>query len=230
MPEEKKPSAGGAEQAKSPMDEFRKRWGIRFLGIYCVLVVSLLIYLVTAFMPVTADSIMLESTSAASGEVVVSQPEAAEDKGERTEPVGVFGRTVDLNLALHLIAMMAIMGGLGGATYMAYSFAKHLGKEDYDPHWTWWVIIRPFTGAAFGTIFYVVLRGLIMPQAESLTNVNLYGLMAFSGLAGMFSKQAIVWLGDVFDHMLKRFPTSDKDGNANSKTKPPKEGGNADTP
>jgi hypothetical protein len=191
MPEEKKTGSGDAVKKESAIDELRERWGIRFLGVYCILVVSLLIYLVTVFMPVAADGTATDSLPA----------------GGVTEQIHIFGRTVDLDLALHLIAMMAIMGGLGGATYMAYSFAKHLGTKDYDPNWTWWVIIRPFTGAAFGTVFYVVLRGLIMPQVESLNDVNMYGLMAFSGLAGMFSKQAVVWLGGVFDQMLKKFPS-----------------------
>lgn len=215
MPEEKKPGAGDAGKRKLAIDELRKRWGIRFLGVYCILLVSLLIYLVTAFVPIAADGTAQESLPTGSGV---------------TEPIHLFGRTADLDLALHLIALMAIMGGLGGATYMAYSFAKHLGTKDYDPNWTWWVIIRPFTGASFGTIFYIVLRGLIMPQAESLNGVNMYGLMAFSGLAGMFSKQAVVWLGGVFDQMLKKFPTKDNDGSADHGTEPAQKGGKTDTP
>ena len=39
--------------------------------------------------------------------------------------------------------------------------------------------------------------------AES-KDVSLFGILAFSGLSGMFSKQAIEWLRRIFDQMFRQ--------------------------
>ena len=39
--------------------------------------------------------------------------------------------------------------------------------------------------------------------AES-KDVSLFGILAFSGLVGMFSKQAIEWLRQIFDQIFRK--------------------------
>ncbi|MFC2078790.1 hypothetical protein ACFLSZ_02300 [Candidatus Bipolaricaulota bacterium] len=179
----------------------KRQWGIRLLGLYCILVVSLLIYLMTAFMPVPETN--------APGEIVL-------------KAASLFGRTLpQLPLEIQLVVMVAIVGALGGAIYMAYSFARHVGTDDFDAHWTWWTVIRPFSGGAMGTFFYVIVRGLMLPRVTSLDQINVFGLLSFSGLAGMFSKQAVIWLSKTFDQMLGRLHGGTKTDNVDHRKDPP---------
>lgn len=70
--------------------------------------------------------------------------------------------------------------------------------------WLWWYLLRPFIGAALGTILYLIVRGLLFSTAAEAKAINLFGILAFAGLAGMFSKQAIEWLRKIFDQMFQR--------------------------
>ena len=56
---------------------------------------------------------------------------------------------------------------------------------------------------ALAVLVYFVLRGgLIMPSTGA-GSLSPYGVAAFSGLAGMFSKQATDKLREVFENLFK---------------------------
>ena len=42
--------------------------------------------------------------------------------------------------------------------------------------------------------------------------MSLFGILAFSGLAGMFSKQAIEWLRQIFDQMFRKLTNVEAQG------------------
>jgi hypothetical protein len=167
---------GGEMEAKGPAPMKPLTRGL--LGVYCLLLIGGLLYLVIAFLP-------------AAGE------------GE----LGPF----PLGPETRLILLVALVGALGACIHMATSFAFFAGKSELSESWLWWYLLRPFIGAALATILYLVVRGLLFSTAAEARMVNLFGLLAFAGLAGMFSKQAIEWLRQVFDQMFRRLSDVEKD-------------------
>jgi hypothetical protein len=61
----------------------------------------------------------------------------------------------------------------------------------------------PFIGAALALIFYLAIRGGFLTEATTGADINLYGLVAISGLVGMFSKQATNKLSELFTTLFK---------------------------
>ena len=110
-----------------------------------------------------------------------------------------------------LILLVALVGALGASIHMGTSFALFAGKSELAGDWLWWYLLRPFLGAALGTILYLIVRGLLFSGTADAKAINLYGILAFSGLAGMFSKQAIEWLRQVFDQMFRRLSDVEKE-------------------
>jgi len=47
-------------------------------------------------------------------------------------------------------------------------------------------------------------RLVAFSSAAESKDVSLFGILAFSGLAGMFSKQAIEWLRQIFDQIFRK--------------------------
>ena len=103
-----------------------------------------------------------------------------------------------------LLLLVVIAGALGACIHMATSFALFAGKSELAASWLWWYLLRPPIGAALGTVLYLVVRGVMFSTAADAEAVNTFGALAFAGLAGMFSKQAIEWLRQVFDQMFRR--------------------------
>ena len=155
------------------------------LGIYCLLFIILLLYLLISILPPSLDS--------------------------NAEVVSLFGGRLGLGQEARLLLLVALAGALGACIHMATSFALFAGKSELAMSWLWWYLLRPFIGAALGTILYLVVRGVMFSTAADSRAVNLFGVLAFSGLAGMFSKQAIEWLRQVFDQMFRRLSDVEKE-------------------
>ncbi|MGH9363373.1 MAG: hypothetical protein ACRD2T_15795, partial [Thermoanaerobaculia bacterium] len=86
------------------------------------------------------------------------------------------------------------------------SFTSYVGNRKFASSWTWWYILRIPVGAALALLFYFVLRGGLLPAGTLKTetgDINLFGIISFSGLAGLFSKQAVDKLGEVFDTLFR---------------------------
>ena len=68
--------------------------------------------------------------------------------------------------------------------------------------------MRPFIGSALALIFYIVIRGGIVSfdsggmSPDNLT-VNPFGIMTVACLAGLFSKQAIDKLREIFENIFQ---------------------------
>ena len=57
-------------------------------------------------------------------------------------------------------------------------------------------ILLPITGALLGLIFYITIRGGIVPQAP-IKDTSPFGFVALSALVGLFSVQAALKLQEV---------------------------------
>ena len=165
--------------AQTPqMNPIRKN----LLGGYCLVLTVLVLYLIIALLPAPLSG----------------------SAGGQTAAAVLFGAKVDVGVETRLLLLVALVGALGASIHMATSFTFFAGKLQLNASWLWWYLLRPFIGAAVAIILYFVVRGVLFATTAESKDVSLFGILAFSGLAGMFSKQAIEWLRQIFDQMFRK--------------------------
>ena len=113
-----------------------------------------------------------------------------------------------------LLLMIAIVGSLASLVELIRAFTKYSGRGELSQRWTWWYALRPVQGAALAVIVYFALRGGLL-GVDNTKPLNPYGLAAFAGLVGLFTRHAVTKLSDVFDTMFGK-PAED----ANIQPKP----------
>jgi hypothetical protein len=154
------------------------------LGCGLIVVALLLAYLFVCLWP----SKFTENTTGAADQVV-----------ELLWTARVF--TISADVRLLMVVMLA--GGLGSFVHTATSFGDFVGNEKLSRSWLWWYILKPFIGMVLAVIFYLVIRGGFLSTGADAGKLNIYGITALAGLAGMFSKQATDKLSEVFDALFR---------------------------
>ena len=111
---------------------------------------------------------------------------------------------------------MVILLGAGGFLHLASSMANYVGNRQLLRSWIVYYFLIPFQGAALAPIVYLLLRvGVLNPansqpgSASPTDSLNLIGIYAFAALTGLFSKQAIEMLAEVFATIFKRVNAKD---------------------
>ncbi len=111
------------------------------------------------------------------------------------------------------LIMVALMGVLGGFIHFSSSLAQYVGNRQLTKSWLLYYLLMPIESAALAPLVFLILRvGVLSPGTGSVVGscgLNYIGLYAFAGLTGMFSKQAIEKLADVFSTLFKRVPGED---------------------
>lgn len=120
--------------------------------------------------------------------------------------------TISLDVRIILMVMMA--GGLGSFIHAATSFGDYVGNEKLTTNWSWWYVLRPFIGMILAIIFYLVIRGGFLSAGTEAGKINPFGIAALAALVGIFSKQAIDKLDEVFNTL---FRTASDGGDAKRK-------------
>ena len=125
--------------------------------------------------------------------------------------VRVFGFLLDFrgDLDARLLLVALLSGLLGALVHATTSLATFLGNRSFYGSWIPWYVFRPVIGMTLGLLFYLIVRGGIV-SASGANAINPFGVAAISGLAGLFSKQTVDKLRDIFEHA---FPIS-KGGDA----------------
>jgi hypothetical protein len=108
--------------------------------------------------------------------------------------------THSVEVRLLLIALLA--GALGSYIHAATSFADYVGNRKLSGNWVWWYLLRPFIGMSLALIFYFVVRGGFISPSAGGADMNPFGIAAMAGLVGMFSKNAIDKLNEVFTSLF----------------------------
>ena len=111
----------------------------------------------------------------------------------------------------NLLWLIILIGALGATLHGIISLSNYIGNKKFEASWTMWYLQRPLVGAILSLLFYFVIRAGFLKQLE--TNANFYTIVALSGLTGMFSKQALNKLSDLFDFIFQ----SDKEKNLKDK-------------
>ena len=104
---------------------------------------------------------------------------------------------------LKLIFIVISIGALGSLIHAMTSFATYIGNRQFAKSWILWFILRPFIGMQLALIFYFVIRGGFFTLSADVEAVSTFGIAGLSGLVGMFSKQAIDKLREVFENFFK---------------------------
>ena len=107
---------------------------------------------------------------------------------------------------VRLLLLVMIAGALGAYVHAAQSYTSYLGNQKYKKQWTWWYVLRIPVGSALALFLYFTTRGGLLtgttPPSKT-DDLNIFGIMSFAALAGLFSKQLIDKLGEVFSNFFK---------------------------
>ena len=91
--------------------------------------------------------------------------------------------------------------GVGSMITTILGYLKHASeRRDFMLSFVPWYFARPLIGVLLGVVFYFVLKGglLVTVGATDASSINVYGLGGLAALVGLFSKNAVEKLRDVF--------------------------------
>ncbi len=118
-----------------------------------------------------------------------------------------------------VLFMVLLMGALGGFLHLASSLGQFAGNRKLKRSWVLYYLFLPFQGAALAAVVYQLLRVGVLAADSGTGGMNVMGIYAFAGLTGLFSKQALTMLADVFKVIFARVggrDSIDKDSEAAS--------------
>ncbi|TFG79796.1 MAG: hypothetical protein E4H23_04685 [Chrysiogenales bacterium] len=116
---------------------------------------------------------------------------------------------VDPTMEVRQALLMTFAAGIGSSIYTILGFLEHASeKKDFDSSYVAWYVGRPLMGLMLGLLFFFVVKGgllMILPNLAQMNNVGLnsYGLAAIGAMVGLFSKQAIAKLRELFDVLFQ---------------------------
>ena len=109
--------------------------------------------------------------------------------------VSILWGRFEVDRDVSFFAVAAIAGALGSYIHAATSFSAFVGNEQLGRTWVWWYLLRIPIGAALGVIFALFLRAGFLGGKETTP----YVVAALGALSGMFSRQAIDKMKELFD-------------------------------
>ncbi|MDX1402736.1 MAG: hypothetical protein R3245_12505 [Kiloniellales bacterium] len=109
----------------------------------------------------------------------------------------------DIDNEVRLFALVVIAGFLGSFIHVAVSVADYIGNRKLSRSWIYWYLLRLPVGASLAAVFYLLVRGGVLTGAASSTQLQPYGIVGISALAGLFSKQATDKLREVFETLFR---------------------------
>ena len=115
-----------------------------------------------------------------------------------------------------LLALLA--GILGGVTHGLSSLMDFRGNRRLFRSWALWYFGVPLVGGLTAVISFVVVRTGLFPDANMLSTLNPYGVVAVGALVGLFTDKATTKLGEVLDTL---FATGKKREGKLSESPPP---------
>jgi hypothetical protein len=112
-----------------------------------------------------------------------------------------------------VIVMVILLGALGGLIHLSSSLTMFVGNRDLKRSWTIYYVLAPVQGAALAPLLYLLLKSAVLsPQFSEgggTQSLNLTAIYAFAGLTGLFAKQAIEKLADVFATLFAKIEAKD---------------------
>lgn len=115
-----------------------------------------------------------------------------------------------------LLALLA--GALGAAIHIFSSLSGFVGNRTFKVSWLMWYILRMPTGALLGLFLTLGLQGGLPVEQVSFDGANPFQMCFLAGLAGLFSRNALDKLEDVFETLFKTDKNDDRKDNMDSST------------
>ena len=104
---------------------------------------------------------------------------------------------------VRLFCLVIIAGFLGSFIHVAVSVADYVGNRRLVSSWIYWYLLRLPVGSSLAVIVYLLIRGGILTGNTSGTDLQPFGIVGISALAGLFSKQAMDKLREVFETLFQ---------------------------
>jgi hypothetical protein len=158
----------------------------------------------TASIPVPSPSSTPAASAAAPATRAVAAAAAqAIDPWDRC--VSFFGlRPTPMPFETRMIWLVALAAALGSYVQLLSTFGVRVANGTFGAEWTWWYVLRMPLGAGLALIVYLTLRGgILTTTAVSDTVINPFGICGIAALVGLFSRQAITKLEEIFDTMFR---------------------------
>lgn len=96
--------------------------------------------------------------------------------------------------------------GIGSAIATILGYLEHASeKKDFDQAYSPWYVGRPLMGMLLGLVFYFLLRGgllAVVPNKAGPEDLSIAGLAGVGALVGLFSKEAIEKLRELFNTLF----------------------------
>ena len=179
----------------------------RLLGVLLLLLPMLIVYVLIALWPRPGGSIVCKQSTAPAPAAAAG--ETQEDRREQWAPCASIEPVVDqfpLSADVRLLLLVLLAGLLGSYVHAAQSFASYMGNQKFKRQWAWWYILRLPVGAVLALFVYFTARGGLLTgttPTSKTDDLNIFGIMTFAALAGLFSKQVIDKMAEVFTNFFK---------------------------
>jgi len=115
-----------------------------------------------------------------------------------------------IHLNTILLLLVALMGFLGNMVHIATSLTTFVGMGTFQRSWVLWYFVKPFTAAGLAIILYFIIRAGFLSYGSGASGISLYGILALSALAGLFTDSATLKLKEVFEVIFK--PKDERSG------------------
>ncbi|MEO8168832.1 MAG: hypothetical protein ABI623_11325, partial [bacterium] len=116
---------------------------------------------------------------------------------------------------------LALLAGiLGGSAGGLSSLLDFRGNRRLFTSWTLWYFAQPIVAGMIAEIFYVCIRAGFFASSTTLQNVNVFGIVAFSAMVGLFTDDATNKLSEVFKTLFATEASEARDGKLNTTEDP----------
>ena len=133
-----------------------------------------------------------------------------------------------LSADIRILILVLLVGALGAFVHAAQSYATYLGNRQFKKQWTWWYILRIPIGSLLALFIYFTARGGLLtgttPPSRT-DEINLFGIMSFAALAGLFSKQMVDKLSEVVSNLFSSEQDDRREDKMTGKPGQPQAGG-----
>ena len=123
---------------------------------------------------------------------------AALDQG-KSATISYLGWSETASKPMVFLIVSLTGGAFGGVLHAIASLTSHVGDGSFRQRWTLWYLTNPVVGAALAAAFLFVLQAGLGGGQTAPSAGGLYGVAATATLVGLFSRQALDKLKDIFD-------------------------------
>lgn len=158
----------------------------------------------------------------------LGQEEERKEQWASCATIRPFKREFHLSADIRILILVLLVGALGAYVHASQSYATYIGNRKFKNQWTWWYILRIPIGAALALFVYFTARGGLLtgttPPSRT-DDLNIFGIMSFAALAGLFSKQVVDKLSEVVSNLFSSEQDENREDKATAKKDQTQAGG-----